>query len=41
MPASATLVAYFRFFVPEGNEMAEFEVGRRSGAQSNGQHAYQ
>jgi len=40
MPVSATLVACFRFFVQQVHEMAEFDVYRRSGAQSNGQHAY-
>lgn len=40
MPVSATLVACLRFFVQEGDEMAESKVYRRSGAQSNGQHTY-
>lgn len=39
MPVSATLVACIRFFVLEGNEMAESEVYRRNGVQSRGQHA--
>jgi hypothetical protein len=43
MSVSATLVACIRFFVQgglEGDEMAESNVYRRSGAQSNGQHTY-
>jgi hypothetical protein len=40
MPGSRTLMACFRFFVQGVNGMAEYDVYRRGGVQSNGQHAY-